>query len=216
MIGIWLRLLVGADGLGELEAVHVRHLDVGQHHVEVLRAQRGQSLLRVDRDPHPVAGGLQHRRQHVAEERRVVDQQHRLRRRRRPHLLAREPVGKRHRQEVADVDHLGGLALDHGRAENALAGAGDLDVQLLLDDVDDLVDHEPHRAAVVGEHQDRLRPWRLDVDPVHLHQRHQLLAVLHHVAAVTEFDLVGGDLLQPGDEAERHRLGLGRAGAEHQ
>ena len=58
--------------------------------------------------------------------------------------------------------------------------------------------------------------WRLDVDPVHLHQRHQLLAVLHHVAAVTEFDLVGGDLLQPGDEAERHRLGLGRAGAEHQ
>ena len=35
--------------------------------------------------------------------------------------------------------------------------AGDLDVQPLLDDVDDLVDHEPHRAAVVGEHQDRLR-----------------------------------------------------------
>ena len=94
--------------------------------------------------------------------------------------------------------------------------AGDLDVQPLLDDVDDLVDHEPHRAAVVGEHQDRLRALRLDVDPVHLHQRHQLLAVLHHVAAVTEFDLVGGDLFQPGDEAERHRLGLGRAGAEHQ
>ena len=94
--------------------------------------------------------------------------------------------------------------------------AGDLDVQPLLDDVDDLVDHEPHRAAVVGEHQDRLRAGGLDGDPVHLHQRHQLLAVLHHVAAVRELDLVGGDLLQPGDEAERHRLGLAGAGAEHQ
>ena len=31
-----------------------------------------------------------------------------------------------------------------------------------------------------------------------------------------ELDLVGGDLLQPGDEPERHRLGLARAGAEHQ
>ena len=34
--------------------------------------------------------------------------------------------------------------------------AGDLDVEPLLDDVDDLVDHQTHRAAVVGEHQDRL------------------------------------------------------------
>ena len=38
--------------------------------------------------------------------------------------------------------------------------ARDLDVEPLLDDVDDLVDHQPHRAAVVGEHQDRLRRRR--------------------------------------------------------
>ena len=94
--------------------------------------------------------------------------------------------------------------------------ACDLDVEPLLDDVDDLVDHEPHRAAVIGEHQDRLGAGGLDRDAVHLHQRHQLLAVLHHVAAVTELDLVGGDLFQPGDEAERDRLGLVGAGAEHQ
>ncbi len=69
MIGTRLRLLVGADGLGELEPVHVGHLDVGQHHVEALaRAQRGQALLRVRRGAHAVAGGLEHRRQHVAEE----------------------------------------------------------------------------------------------------------------------------------------------------
>ena len=49
-----------------------------------------------------------------------------------------------------------------------------------------------------------------------LHQRHQLAAVLHHVAAVRELDLAGVDLLEPRDQRQRHRLGLRRAGAEHQ
>ena len=73
-----------------------------------------------------------------------------------------EPVGERQRQEMADVDHFGGVALDHGRAEDAGTVACHLDVEPLLDDVDDLVDHEPHRAAVVGEHQDRLGAFLLD------------------------------------------------------
>ena len=94
--------------------------------------------------------------------------------------------------------------------------ARDLDVEPLLDDVDDLVDHKPHGALVVDEHQDRLRAGGPDLDALHLHQRHQLVAVLHHVAAVTELDLVGGDLLEAGDERKRHRLGLAGAGAEHQ
>ena len=69
MIGSGLKMLVGADRFGELEPVHVGHLDVGQHHVEGLaRAQRREALLRVGGDPHPVAGGFEHRRQHVAEE----------------------------------------------------------------------------------------------------------------------------------------------------
>ncbi len=148
---------VRPDRLGELEPVHVGHFDVGQHHVERLpRAQCHQPFLRVGGDPHPVARRLQHRRQHVAEERAIVDQEHRLRGCRRPHLLAGEPVGERHGQEVADVDHFGGLSLDHGGAQNAFLAAGDLDVEFFLDDVDDLIDHKPHRAAIVGEHQDRL------------------------------------------------------------
>ena len=82
-------------------------------------------------------------------------------------------------------------------------------VEALLDDIDDFVDHKAHRAAVVGEHQDRLGAGVLDVATLYLHQQHQLLAaVLHHVATVTELDLVGGDLFQAADEAERHRLGL--------
>src|ERR1700730_16263267 len=72
----------------------------------------------------------------------------------------------------------GGLALDPGGAENAVLLARDLDVEPFLDDVDDLVDHQPHRAAVVGEHQDRLGAGSADIDALHLHQRHQLLAVL--------------------------------------
>src|SRR6478672_7902167 len=48
------QMRIGPDRLGELEAVHVGHLDVGQHHVEGLpRAQRGEAFLRVGRDPHP-------------------------------------------------------------------------------------------------------------------------------------------------------------------
>jgi hypothetical protein len=44
------QMRIGPDGLGEFEAVHVGHFDVGQHHVEGLaRAQRRQALLRVGR-----------------------------------------------------------------------------------------------------------------------------------------------------------------------
>src|ERR1700759_413050 len=60
---------VGADRLGEFEAVHVGHLDIGQHRIERLsRAQRRKPLLRVRRSADLVARGLQHRRQLGAEE----------------------------------------------------------------------------------------------------------------------------------------------------
>ena len=55
-----------------------------------------------------------------------------------------------------------GLALDHGGAEDAGLSLGDLDVEALLDDVDDFVDHERHRAALVGKDQKRLRAVILD------------------------------------------------------
>ena len=109
--------------------------------------EQRQRLLRGGDGGHVVAGGLQHRREHVAEERRVVDQQHRARRALRRLLLAAEPVLEGERQEMADVDDLGRLALDDGRAEHAGIVAGDLDVEAVLDDVDDLVDHQRHRAG---------------------------------------------------------------------
>jgi hypothetical protein len=93
---------------------------------------------------------------------RIVDQQHLARERRRPHIAAAEPVREGLRQEMADVDDLGGAALDHGIAEDARTLARHLDVEPLLDDVDDLVDDEAHGAAMIGEHQDRLRAVLLD------------------------------------------------------
>ena len=73
-----------------------------------------------------------------------------------PHLLAAEPVLEGERQEMTDIDDLGRLALDHRRAEHARHVAADLDVEPLLDDVDDLVDDEAHRASGIGEHEQRL------------------------------------------------------------
>src|SRR5262245_54439081 len=62
------KIVVGADHFGELKAVHVGHLDVGQHDVKGLGAQRRQALLGIGGGPDLVAGGLEHRGQHVAEE----------------------------------------------------------------------------------------------------------------------------------------------------
>ena len=41
--------------------------------------------------------------------------------------------------------------------------AAELDVEPLLDDVDDLVDHEAHGAVAVGEHEKRLRALGADL-----------------------------------------------------
>src|SRR6266568_7134740 len=85
---------------------------------------------------------------------------------------------------VSDVDDLGGLAADHRAAERAGSLARHFDVQPVLDDVDDLVDCESHRAAAIREHQERLRTLgaqgELVLEP---HQGHQLSAILHQVAA---------------------------------
>ena len=69
-----------ADRLGELVAVHARHLDVGDDHVDrAAVAQARQRVLGAGDRGHVVAGRLQHRGEHVAEERRVVDEQQRAR-----------------------------------------------------------------------------------------------------------------------------------------
>ena len=50
---------------------------------------------------------------------------------------------------MADVENLGRLAANNRRAENTLPVAANLNIEMLLDDVDDLVDHQTHGTAGV-------------------------------------------------------------------
>src|SRR5450631_2242082 len=139
--GAW----IAAQAFREFEPAHLGHLNIGDDHVEdapVLEHRQG--FRRRCGGGHLVAGGLQHRREHVAEERRVVDQQQRARPRAFCLIFIAEPILEGERQEVADVDDFGGLPLDDGGAEYAGIFAADLNVETILDDVDDLVDHQRH------------------------------------------------------------------------
>src|SRR5947209_7491568 len=106
---------IGADRFGELEAIHTRHFDIGDDRVELMPFldDRERVLRRADRG-HVIAGRFEHRYQHVAEERAVIDEQQRAGQRLRAQLLAAEPVLEGERQEMSDVDDLGRLPLDHG------------------------------------------------------------------------------------------------------
>src|SRR5471032_2506200 len=64
------RLLVGrqfAQQLDQLQAVHARHVLVGQHQVDALQLGFFQAVLAVDRLDDEVAGGLQAERHHLAQ-----------------------------------------------------------------------------------------------------------------------------------------------------
>ena len=132
-------------------------------------------------------------------------------------IAAAKPILEGLRQEVTDVDDFGRMSLDHGIAEHARTVAADFDLELVLDDVDDLVDHKPHGAALIGEHQDRLRAFFLQagfvVDP---QQRHQLLAILHKAAPVGDFDAAAIDFLEPRHQRQRHCFRPLRSGTEHE
>src|SRR3954468_6981398 len=69
---------VGTDRFGQLEAVHSGHLDVGYDDIEGLALLDHRERFRPSRHRgHVVSGGLEHRNEHVAEERRVIDEQQR-------------------------------------------------------------------------------------------------------------------------------------------
>src|SRR6266404_689958 len=127
-----LLMIVSSSRFGEFEPVHARHFDVGDDHVELaaLLEQSERFVRRADRG-HVVAGGFEHWNEHVAEERGIIDEQKRARQRLGTHFLAAEPILERERQEVADVDDFGRLALDDRAAEHAGGLAADLDVELV-------------------------------------------------------------------------------------
>ena len=128
-----------------------------------------------------------------------------------------EPIVEGKGEEVAGVDDVGRLARDDRAAEVPFLVGAELDAELVLDDVEDLVDDEPHGAVAIGEDQDRLASFCLhDIARVDRDQRHELAAVLHDRLAVRFLDLVELDLLEPRHQGQRHRLRAVVAGAEEQ
>ena len=117
---------------GELEAVHAGHLDVADDDVEILArlAQRQRPVGRVH-GGHVVAGHRQQRRQQVAEERAVIDQQHALalvaRRTRRRQCAPNQSV-KAWVSQIAGIDEVGRLAGDDRAAEQARPVDRELDL----------------------------------------------------------------------------------------
>src|SRR4029079_15431824 len=106
---------------------------------------------------------------------------------------------------------------DDGRAQHARGVTCDLNVQIVIDNIDDFVDDERHRAATVGENQKWLRTLTFYVNAVaHADERHEMSTVLDHVTAVRELDFLRVNFLKPRDERQRHRLRLSRSGAKHQ
>src|SRR5579875_2572558 len=98
---------IGAQLLGEFVSVQLRHFDVGDDDVEDLAGLDHFECRRSGGSGrNPEAGGLQDRRQHVAEECRIVDQQHRPALGASRPVLAAEPILERKGQEMADVDDL--------------------------------------------------------------------------------------------------------------
>ena len=169
------------------------------------------------RDRHDaIAGGLDQRRQQVAEERRVVDQQDRR--------APAPPAASRRRNQsskacgrkcpTSTISVV--AAFDHGIAEQARTIARHFDVKPVFDDVDDLVDQRPIERPRSENTRIGCAPSFRAGFAVDAQQRHQLIAILHQMAAVGDFDPAAIDLLEPGDERQRHGLRLLRAGAEQQ
>ncbi len=70
---------------------------------------------------------------------------------------------------------------------------------------------------LIGENQDRLGAFFFQAGfSIDAQQRHKLIAILHEMAAVGDFDAAAIDLFEPGDQRERHGLRPLRAGAEYQ
>ena len=126
------------------------------------------------------------------------------------HLLAAEPVLEGERQEMADVDDLGRLALDDRRAEHARACRSPTSMSSRSSTMSTISSTtRPIERPSSENTSSGCAPSRAHAHlVVDADQRHELAAILHQLAAVGELDLLAVDLLEPGDERQRHRLGL--------
>ena len=99
----------------------------------------------------------------------------------------------------------------HSRAEQPFASRLLANRHYLFGDIQNLVNHNPHTAFAVVEHNHLHRVddqvLVLDARLQHRPQRYQgknAVPVLHHLASASLLDDVARKLLQPGNEGERN------------
>ena len=205
---------IGAERFGERRSRPSRGISMSvMTTIEGRRSERSASSAsarRADRD-HLVAGGLEHRRQHVAEERRSRRPAARVRAARAASVRrGGEPIVERQRQEMADVDDLGGLALDHRVAEHARPRRSPTSMSRRSSTMSTIssttspIERPPSENTRIGCAPSLLeRPLACRCATAASDGRGTA-----PVAAVGHLDLAAVDLLEPRDQRQRHRLGL--------
>ena len=87
---------------------------------------------------------------------------------------------------------------------------------MIFNDIDDLIDNQPHRALSVGEDEDRLAAFALPlVRGVEGYQRHEMATVLHNVLVVRFFGGRHVNVFEPRDQGQGHGLEIFATGAEN-
>ena len=203
-------LRVGLDRLGELEAVHPRHLDVEQDHVGRLLGEHLQRVEAVLRRQHVEALAREQAARDLAHGERVVDDEDdrprghdRGARARDPRLgVGIERLDVRPLRELHRVDDQDDLAVaEHGRARDAGDArelrADVLDHHFLV--AGHLVDVDGRPALAGTEQQHRVVAGRLRVVRAVAEEPRQ---VVERVAVLLPRDLAGDVVLE-------QRLGLG-------
>src|SRR5579883_327328 len=102
---------------------------------------------------------------------------------------------------IADIDDVGASASHDRTAEDAGHVGAQLYVEMRIDDVDDLVDHQSHNPAFVREDQRRLLAFRrLKRSVDKRNERRELSPILDDALAVDPFDSGTIELLQTRDK----------------
>ena len=203
---------IGENGLREHVAVHFRHVDVSHDRIETCALVEHREHFAGRRcSRHLITRCRYDRSEHVAEELAVIDDKHVEA----PCMAARECVGTRQAHEMRDVENFGDHALNDGRAEEARILVGNLDVEPILDDVDDLTDEQAHRLAADADdkHGPSIR-WVATRQAAEIDERHEASLVPHHRQTEGVQRRSMFELFDSRDQRQRNCLLRSIAGAE--
>src|SRR5947209_15186073 len=143
--------------LGEAIAVHLGHVCIGHDRIERdSTLKKRQRVCGGSADCHLVTTGGQNRREHVAEEKFVVDQEN--------FKAACGPSELRIRPRLAyemhDVENVDCLAAYFRRSDDVVCATGNLNFERLFDHVDNLIDEQAHRFSANRDYENGMKAAR--------------------------------------------------------